>query len=154
FENLITHPLYVACHFLHDPGKPQVVALSPGRVREAAVEEIRVLIPAENAIGEVSLSLCASPETNRFEVVGTNGRILVDFVTLTVVTRRNNGLPSFVDRFSANFRTAASLMRSGTSVAFGILAGKVKRYTGVRGLIREFYESLKKGQPPPVLPED
>jgi predicted dehydrogenase len=145
FENLITHPLYVACHFLHAPGEPQVVASNPGRIREAAVEEIRVLIPSAGAIGEVSLSLSASPEVNRLEVVGTSGRITVDFVTLTVVTRRNNGLPSFVDRFTANFRTGASLIRSGTSVAFRIGTSRIKRYMGVRGLIREFYESLKKG---------
>jgi predicted dehydrogenase/nucleoside-diphosphate-sugar epimerase len=153
FENLMTHALYVACHFLHAPGEPQVVAFNPGRVREAAVEEIRVLIPSAGAIGEVSLSLCASPETNRVEVVGTGGRITVDFVTLTVVTHRNSGLPSFVDRFTSNFRTAASLIGSGTNVAFRIATGRVKRYMGVRGLIREFYESLRKGVAPPVLPE-
>jgi nucleoside-diphosphate-sugar epimerase/predicted dehydrogenase len=153
FDNFMTHALYVACHFLHAPGEPQVVAFNPGRVREAAVEEIRVLIPSAGAIGEVSLSLCASPETNRVEVVGTDGRITVDFVTLTVVTHRNSGLPSFVDRFTANFRTAASLIGSGTSVAFRIATGRVQRYMGVRGLIREFYESLKKGIAPPVLPE-
>jgi 2-alkyl-3-oxoalkanoate reductase len=153
FENLMTHALYVACHFLDSPGEPQVVAFNPGRIREAAVEEIRVLIPSANAIGEVSLSLCASPEANRVEVVGTTGRITVDFVTLTVLSHRNSGLPSAVDRFTSNFRTAASLIRSGTSVALGIVTGRLKRYMGVRGLIREFYESLKKGVTPPVLPE-
>src|SRR5712691_2675838 len=33
FDNLMTHPLYVACHFLHATGKPQVVAFNPGRIR-------------------------------------------------------------------------------------------------------------------------
>jgi len=153
FENLMTHALYVACHFLDSPGDPQVVAFNPGRIREAAVEEIRVLIPSAHAIGEVSLSLSASPETNRVEVTGTAGRIMVDFVTFTVVSHRNNGLPSFVDRFTSNFRTAASLTRSGASVALGIVTGRVKRYMGIRGLIQAFYESLKKGVMPPVLPE-
>jgi predicted dehydrogenase/nucleoside-diphosphate-sugar epimerase len=153
FENLMPHPLYVACHFLHDPGAPQVVAFNPGQIREAAVEEIRVLIPSARAVAEVSLSLCASPEVNRCEISGTRGRITVDFVTLTVLTFRNNGLPSFVDRFTSNFRTAASLIRSGTSVALGIVTGRVKRYMGVRGLIQEFYQSLKNGVAPPVLPE-
>ncbi len=153
FENLMTHALYVACHFLRTPGEPQVVAFNPGRIREAGVEEIRVLIPSASAIGEVSLSLCAAPEANRVEVVGTVGRITVDFVTLTVVTHRRSGLPSVVDRFTSNFRTAATLTRAGMSVAFGIVTGSVKRYMGVRGLIREFYESLKKGTAPPVLAE-
>jgi predicted dehydrogenase/nucleoside-diphosphate-sugar epimerase len=154
FDNLMTHPLYVACHFLNNPGAPQVVAFNPGRIREAAVEEIRVLIPSAGAIAEVSLSLCASPEVNRVELVGTNGRMTVDFVTFTILTRRNAGLPSLVDRFTANFRAGASLMWSGTSVAFGIVAGKVKPYMGVRGLVQAFYDSLEKGTAPPVLPED
>jgi predicted dehydrogenase/nucleoside-diphosphate-sugar epimerase len=154
FENLMTHALYIACRFLRDPGTPQVVAFNRGQIREAAVEEIRVLIPSAGAIGEVSLSLCASPETNRVEVIGTMGRISVDFVTLTVLTRRKGGLPSFVDRFTANFRAAASLMWSGTSVALGIVTGRVKRYMGVRGLVSAFYESIEKESAPPVLPED
>jgi predicted dehydrogenase/nucleoside-diphosphate-sugar epimerase len=154
FENLIPHPLYLACHFLGDPGQPRVVALKSGRIRESAVEEIRVLIPSASIIAEVSLSLCASPETNRLEVVGTSGRMTVDFGTFTVTTHRDNGLPSFVARFTSNFRTAASLIWSGTTVALGIATGKVKRYMGVRGLITQFYESLKAGLPPPVLPDD
>jgi nucleoside-diphosphate-sugar epimerase/predicted dehydrogenase len=153
FENLMPHPLYLACHFLQSPGEPQVVAFNPGRIREAAVEEIRVLIPSAGAIGEVSLSLCASPEVNRCEISGTRGRISVDFVTLTVLTHRTSGLPSFVDRFTSNFRTAASLIGSGTGVALGIATGRVKRYMGIRGLIGAFYESLTKGVAPPVLPE-
>jgi predicted dehydrogenase len=140
FDNLMTHALYVACHFLDTPGDPQVVAFNSGRVREAAVEEIRVLIPSARAIGEVSLSLDASPEVNRVEVVGTRGRIMVDFVTLAVVEQRLTGLPSVVERFTSNFRTAASLTRSGVSVGFGIATGRVTRYMGVRGLIRAFYE--------------
>jgi nucleoside-diphosphate-sugar epimerase/predicted dehydrogenase len=154
FDNLMTHPLYVACHFLDNPGVPQVVAFNPGRIREAAVEEIRVLIPSAGAIGEVSLSLSASPEVNRLEVTGTLGRMTVDLVTLAVLTRRNPGLPSFVDRFTANFRTGASLMWSGASVALGVVTGRVKRYMGVRGLVEAFYESLRQGSTPPVRPED
>jgi len=153
FDNLMTHALYMACHFLDKPGEPQVVAFSPGHIREAAVEEVRVLIPSATAIGEVSLSMCAAPESNRLEVIGTKGRITVDFVTLTVVSYRNSGLPSFVDRFTSNFRTAASLIAAGTGVVFGILTGRVKRYMGLRGLIQDFYQCLQKGQAPTVRPE-
>jgi len=153
FDNLMTHPLYVACYFLDEPGDPKVVGLNLGRVREAAVEEIRVLIPSRRAIAEVSLSLCTSPETSRLELVGTEGRMVVDFVTLTVASNRNNGLPSFVNRFTANFRMAGSLTSSGARVVAGVTSGKIKRYMGVRGLIREFYACLTKGVSPPVLPE-
>ncbi len=153
FDNLMTHSIYVACHFLSNPGEPKVVGLNLGRVREAAVEEMRVLIPSESVIAEVSLSLCTSPEVNRVEIVGTRGRIVVDFNTLTVLSARTNCLPSFVNRFTSNFKMAASLTRSGAGILFGVATGRVKRYMGVRGLITEFYSSLKKGVVSPVLPE-
>ena len=154
FENLMPHPLYLACHFLEDPGTPQVVGFNLGRVREAGVEEIRVLIPSRDRVGEVALSLCSSPAFNRLEVVGTLGRILVDFVALTTLTTHRNGLPSIVARFTSNFGTAAKLSGSSLGLALGMVTGRVKRYMGLRALVTEFYQSLRTGTASPIPPED
>jgi nucleoside-diphosphate-sugar epimerase/predicted dehydrogenase len=153
FDNLICHPLYLACHFLKDPGRPQVASFNPGLVREAGVEEIRVVIPSRTGIAEVSLSLTSSPEINRVEIVGTRGRVTADWQTMAVLTTRESGLPPALARFGANFVTAYDLTRAGLSTLFGIATGKVKRYVGLRTIIAEFYESLKDGSPPPVAPE-
>jgi nucleoside-diphosphate-sugar epimerase/predicted dehydrogenase len=153
FDNLICHPIYLTCHFLADPGRPQVAAFNPGSVREAGVEEIRVVFPSRSGIAEVSLSLSSSPEVNRLEVVGTRGRVTADWQTMTVLTLRQSGLPSSVARFTANFATAYDLVRSGLSTLFGVATGRVKRYAGLRTIIAKFYESLKEGSPPPVAPE-
>jgi nucleoside-diphosphate-sugar epimerase/predicted dehydrogenase len=149
-ENLLPHPLSVACHFLEEPGEPQVVGFNLGRVRESAVEEIRAIIPAKNAVAEVSLSMLNTPEVNRLEVVGTRGRIVVDFNAMSVLSSRQSGLPSAVTRFTLNINAALQLTRSSLAVASGIATGKVKRYMGLRNLIAEFYSSLQKGAPPPV----
>jgi nucleoside-diphosphate-sugar epimerase/predicted dehydrogenase len=153
FDNLICHPLYLACHFLSDPGRPQVAGFNLGTVREAGVEEIRVLIPARNGIGEVSLSLCSSPEVNRVEVTGTRGRITADWQTMTVLTTGASGLPSGLSRFTGNFATALDLTRSGLSTLIGIVRGKVKRYAGLRTTIDQFYGCIRAGLPSPVPPE-
>ena len=153
FDNLICHPLYLACHFLSDPGKPQVAGLNLGTVREAGVEEIRVLIPAGNGIAEVSLSLCSSPEVNRIEVTGTRGRITADWRTMTVLTARESRLPSVLARFTRNFATALALTRSGLSTLVGIARGKVKRYAGLRVTIAQFYRCIELGLPCPIPPE-
>ena len=150
FDNLICHPLYLACHFLTDPGEPQVAGYNPGLVREAGVEEIRVLLPSASGIGEVSLSLCSSPEVNRMEIVGTRGRITADWQTMTVLTFGSSSLPSALARFTANFATAWDLTRAGFETLFGIARGKVKRYQGLRTLIERFYESVREGTAPPV----
>jgi nucleoside-diphosphate-sugar epimerase/predicted dehydrogenase len=154
FDNLICHPLYLACHFLSDPGKPKVVGFNMGSVREAGVEEIRALVPARNGIGEVSLSLCGSPEVNRIEVTGTRGRITADWQTMTVLTAGQSGLPSALARFTGNFATAFDLTRSGLATLAGIARGKVKRYAGLRTTIEQFYGSIQEGRPAPVPPED
>jgi nucleoside-diphosphate-sugar epimerase/predicted dehydrogenase len=154
FDNLICHPLYLACHFLSDPGRPQVAAFNPGSVREAGVEEIRALIPSRTGIAEVSLSLSSSPEVNRVEIVGTRGRVTADWQTLTVLTSLESRLPSALVRFSANFAAAIDLTRAGVSTLIGIATGRVKRYAGLRTIIAQFYRSLKEGLPLPVPPED
>ncbi len=150
FENLICHPLYLACEFLRNPGLPQVVGHNLGLVREAGVEEIRVLLPSETGVGEVSLSLCSAPEVNRLELVGTRGRIVADWQTMTVLTTRKSGLPSAVSRFTGNFATALDLTRAGVQTLAGIVTGKVKRYQGLRSIVGMFYQSLRDGSPPPV----
>jgi nucleoside-diphosphate-sugar epimerase/predicted dehydrogenase len=154
FENLICHPLYLVCHFLPQPGPPRVVGYNLGNVREAGVEEIRVLLPSPAGIGEVSLSLCSAPEVNRVEVVGTRGRITADWQTMAVVTTRQSGLPSALVRFTGNFATAFDLARSGVKTLVGIATGKVKRYQGLRTIIDRFYSSIRQGLTPPVSAED
>lgn len=154
FDNLICHPLYLACHFLPEPGAPQVVGHNPGLVREAGVEEIRVLIPSKAGVGEVSLSLCSAPEVNRVEIIGTSGRITADWQTMTVLTSVKSNLPSALSRFTANFTAAYDLTRSGLRTLAGIATGRVKRYQGLRTIVERFYQSVREASDPPVLPED
>jgi nucleoside-diphosphate-sugar epimerase/predicted dehydrogenase len=154
FDNLICHPLYLACHFLTNPGRPQVVGHNLGAVREAGLEEIRVLIPSSSGIGEVSLSLCNAPEVNRMEVVCTKGRITADWQTMTVLTLGQSGLPSGLARFTSNFAAALDLTRAGLQTLLGIARGKIKRYQGLRTIVERFYQSLREEIASPVQLED
>jgi nucleoside-diphosphate-sugar epimerase/predicted dehydrogenase len=153
FDNLICHPLYLACHFLPDPGRPEVVGYNLGLVREAGVEEIRVLLPSPAGLGEVSLSLCSAPEVNRMEVVGTRGRVTADWQTMTVLTTKAKWLPSVFNRFTGNFATAWDMAQAGMATVIGIGTGKVKRYQGLTTIIDGFYRSLREGLPLPVTAE-
>jgi nucleoside-diphosphate-sugar epimerase/predicted dehydrogenase len=154
FENLIPHPLYLASHFLSEPGSPSVVAIDLGRIRESAVDEIRVLIPSREAVAEVTLSLAASPESNRVEISGTQGRIIVDLLSMTVVETRPNGLPSIVARVFGGLSTSRQLVSATLGNAFGIATGRIQRYAGVRNLIAAFYDAVRQGAAiPPVTLE-
>ena len=153
FDKLISQPLYLVCHFLNDPGLPRVVGLNLGTVREAGVEELRVLIPSSAGLGEVSFSLCTAPGVNRIEVLGTKGKVTADWQTMTVLTYRESELPSVLARFTESIATALDLIRAGTGTLLGIATGKVKRHQGLRTIIEQFYQSLRDGMPAPVSPE-
>jgi nucleoside-diphosphate-sugar epimerase/predicted dehydrogenase len=154
FDALIPHPLSLVCSLLQEPGEPQVIGLNVGKLRESAVDELRIVIPASNALGELSLSLVAAPEVNSFEAVGTLGRIAVDFNAFTVLSSRDSGLPSFVNRFMRNFTTALKLTGASTATTFGVATGRIKRYMGIRALVAEFYRALREGSAPPFSPDE
>ena len=153
FDRMICQPLYLACHFLSHPGKPQVLGFNLGTVREAAVEEIRVLIPSATGIGEVSLSLCSSPEVNRLEIVGTKGRVTADWQTFAVLTSLQNRLPSALAGLSASLGAAFHLTRSALSRLLDLAFGKVSPYAGLRSTIDQFYGSIMGDVAAPVTPE-
>jgi predicted dehydrogenase len=154
YENLIPHPLYLVSHFLAHPGVPAVTAFNVGAVREAAVEELRVLIPSDSAVGEVVLSMNAAPQRARIEVVGTKGSLTADYLGLCVTGTRVSGMPSSVQRLAAGFHTAWEHVAGSSALIFGVLTGRVRSYMGLRNLVREFYRSLRDGVPPPVAGED
>jgi predicted dehydrogenase/nucleoside-diphosphate-sugar epimerase len=154
FDNLMPHPLYLASFFLRNPEEPRVAAVDRGRVREAAVEEIRVLIPSSAAIAEVSLSLTQAPESNRLEILGTKGRILVDLLAMSVVVVPLSDLPSIVTRLAGGFYTGAQLAGWSLRNGMGIVSGRIKRYPGIRTLVGAFHDSIRSGGPEPIRLED
>jgi predicted dehydrogenase/nucleoside-diphosphate-sugar epimerase len=154
YENLMPHPLYLVSRFLEQPGEPEVVAFDLGKVREAAVDELRVLIPSKSACAEVSLSLTTAPERNRIEIVGTRGRIWADYASLTVLVERVNFLPGIVRRLLGNLGVSWQLTRRTIGNVLSILLGRMKRYPGMRTLVEEFHRSIREGAPSPVSAED
>lgn len=154
YENLIPHAIYLVTHFLACPGTPLVASFDLGTVKEAAVEEIRVLIPSESAIGEVVLSLNAAPQRVRVEAVGTRGSLTADYVGLHVTGASRNGMPDVVQRLTAGFHAASHQAAGSLALIAGVLTGRIRSYMGLRNLVLEFYRSMREGIAPPVRAED
>src|SRR5262249_1574815 len=154
YENLIPHPLYLVTHFLRHPGAPLVASFDRGAVKEAAIEEIHVLIPSDAAIGEVVLSMNAAPQRVTVEVVGTRGKLIADYVGLHVTGARISSMPGVVQRLTAGFRLALQHTVGSTALIAGALTGRTKPYMGIRTLVAEFYRSLREGVSSPVAPSD
>jgi len=125
YEDLIPHPLYLVTHFLTHPGVPLVAAFDLARVREAAVEEIRLLIPSEGAIGEIMFSLNAQPQPARIEVVGTRGRMTADHLGLYTTSTLVGGMPRTIQRLSAGFHTSVQHAIGSASLVAGALTGRL-----------------------------
>jgi nucleoside-diphosphate-sugar epimerase len=127
-----------------------VSAFDLGRIREAGVEELRVLIPSQGAVGEVALSMTAAPPQNRVEIVGTRGRLMVDYLAMSVTGFRLTGLPGPVTRFTAGFSSGWQSFGANASLIAGIATGRIKQYMGLRALVAKLYDAIRQGQPSPV----
>ena len=155
FENLAPHPLYLVSHFLADPGEPRVAGFSLGRIREAGVEELRILIPSREAVGEVVLSMTTAPVANRIEVVGTRGRMTADYVSLHLVQTLRSPLPGAITRITSNLDLGAQLPRPARSSSpSGCSRAGSSNTRASRSLVGEFYRALRTGAELRSAPED
>jgi predicted dehydrogenase len=143
YKNLSPHALYLVAHFLARPGTPLVASVDLGTVREAAVEEIRALIPSDTAVGEVVLSMNAAPQRVTVEAVGTRGSLTADYVGLHVTGVRLSGMPGAAQRLTAGFHAARQQAAGSIGLIFGVLTGRIRTYMGLRRLVVEFYRSLR-----------
>jgi len=56
------------------------------------------MIPSRQAAAEVSLALNAHPERDRVDILGTDFRIAVDLLAMSLPMTRRSGLPSIASR--------------------------------------------------------
>src|SRR5262249_49538603 len=119
YEDLIPHSLYLVTHFLTRPGVPLVAAFDLDKVREAAVEELRLLIPSDGAIGEVMFSLNAQPQRARVEVVGTLGSMTADHLGLYTTSTLIGGMPRTIQRLSGGFQVSVQHASGSASLVLG-----------------------------------
>ena len=150
--DLVPHPLYLQLHFLGAVGRLEALAFSPRHEdgRGEKIEELRVLMQGEGRTGSLTISMNASPMMNTLKLCGSRMTVEVNLNNMTIVKRRNYEVPKIIAKPLPNLDESWQLLTQTTRNTVDFVRGKIRFYPGMGELIRRFYDSIRRGTPPPV----
>lgn len=150
--DLVPHPLYLQLYFLGEVEELHATAfsLSGG----AAPEELRVLMRGQGRTGVLTISMNAAPGMNTLKLCGTKMTVEVNLNNMTLVRRRDYKVPKIIAKPLPNLDEAWQLVRQTTQNTIDFVRGRIRYYPGMGELIARFYESVRRGTPPPVSIEE
>lgn len=146
--DLVPHPLYLQLHFLGAVERLEAVAFSPGGSER--VEELRVLMQGQGRTGSLTISMNASPMMNTLKLCGSRMTVEVNLNNMTIVKRRDYKVPKIIAKPLPNLDESWQLLTQTTRNTVDFVRGKIRFYPGMGELIRRFYDSVRRGTPPPV----
>jgi len=150
--DLVPHPLYLQLYFLGAVDRLEAVAFSPKHEdgRAGRIEELRVLMQGEGRTGSLTISMNASPMMNTLKLCGSKMTVEVNLNNMTIVRRRDYKVPKIIAKPLPNLDESWQLLTQTTRNTVDFVRGKIRFYPGMGELIRRFYDSIRRGTPPPV----
>ena len=146
--DLVPHPLYLQLYFLGAIERLEAVALSPKN--DGRIEELRVLMQGQGRTGILTISMNASPMMNTLKLCGSRMTVEVNLNNMTIVRRRDYKVPKIIAKPLPNLDEAWQLVRQTGQNTIDFARGKIRFYPGMGELIQRFYDSVRRGTPPPV----
>lgn len=146
--DLVPHPLYLQLYFLGAVGKLDAMAFSTKG--EGRIEELRVLMQGQGRTGSLTISMNASPMMNTLKLCGSKMTVEVNLNNMTIVKRRDYKVPKIIAKPLPNLDESWQLLTQTTRNTVDFVRGKIRFYPGMGELIRRFYDSIRRGTPPPV----
>jgi predicted dehydrogenase/nucleoside-diphosphate-sugar epimerase len=153
FQNLAPHPLSLILHFLHDPLELQVSSLTTGTLGWHVPDELRVLMKGRDVLGTLSISLGVKPHLNFLRIYGSRAVLHVDLANMILSVERLRQLPKAAARGLMNVEHGAQIALGAVENAMKLILKRIKPYQGLGNLINRFYESIERGDEPPVTGE-
>lgn len=146
--DLVPHPLYLQLFFLGAVDRLEAVAWSPKG--SGRVEELRVLMQGQGRTGSLTISMNASPMMNTLKLCGSKMTVEVNLNNMTIVRRRDYKVPKIVAKPLPNLDESWQLVSQTARNTIDFVRGKIRYYPGMGELIQRFYDSIRRGTPPPV----
>lgn len=146
--DLIPHPLYLQLYFL-GPVKT-VRAMGIDRAGSGALDELRVLMDAEDRSGTLTISTGAMPQLNTLKLYGTKMTVEVNLNNMSIVRRRDYDVPKIIGKSLPNIDESYQLMTQLVSNTVNFVRGKIRYYPGMKTLIQQFYDAIRTGGEAPV----
>ena len=154
YHNLAVHSVYLQRAFLGQIQEMQVVSQRTGRFPEVFAEELRVVLKGEHALGQLCFSTDIQPHMNSIHLYGTQGILLLDLNTMTLVKRLPSRLPKLIAKSWVNIGESLQLISATVQNAVAMLTGRLGLYPGISRVIRGFYDHLANGTAPLVTADD
>jgi predicted dehydrogenase/nucleoside-diphosphate-sugar epimerase len=154
FRDLGIHALYLLEAFLGDVENVTADWRSLGGDPNLAYDDWRAQVRCRDGVGQIHLSWNVRPLQNQMIIQGTKGILRVDLFAMYQVTRKNLPVPKAAERV---LNAMSESIKPMIDVPIGVASFLTKRalpYHGLQDLVAAFYESLAKGIPAPVTPEE
>ncbi len=145
-NNLASHPLYLLRRFAGPGATPRVMVRRSGE----QLEEVRLMLDGEVALGTVTMSLRAQPFMNRLTLYGTEASLEVNLNNMTLVERRPKKLPKLVGKVWPNLSEATQLVSATAVNAMAFATGRQRFYPGIGAHLSALYAQVAAGGEPPV----
>jgi predicted dehydrogenase/nucleoside-diphosphate-sugar epimerase len=155
FQDLGVHGLYLLEAFLGPIRRADTRYYASGIGDPNLVfDEWRTLVETDRGTGHIYISWNVRPIQNELVIHGTRGVMHVDCYLQVITLRKTYPAPKAVQRIlGAGFNALHMLAKvSVNTVRFA--TGRLKPSPGIHVSVVRFHEALRKGEPPPVPPEE
>ncbi|MGH9349374.1 MAG: Gfo/Idh/MocA family oxidoreductase, partial [Vicinamibacterales bacterium] len=147
--DILPHPVYTLLDALRSSSPDATPAIASLEVR--AEGDVHALLRAGEATGVLVVTLRGRPIESYLRVVGTNGSLRADFVR-GALTRLAGAGASAISLLSNPYREAMQILVGSTKGFLSRILERKKGYPGLNELFEAFYESIRRGTAPPLLP--
>ncbi len=153
FTNFIPHTIYLLQAFLGDV-TVRGAAFGAHRDQDGVASELSALLDGERGSGTMTVSLATKPYIKSVEIHGTRGIVHADLVREVCTVQRTRRAPGMVAKVLFNLDTVWQLLTGTIFSVMQVGLGRWKSMPGLRVLIADLYDSIRRGTPPPVSGED
>lgn len=154
FRDLGVHCLYLIQRLLGPIEDVDAAWRSLGGDPNLAFDEWRALVRCQRGLGQFQLTYNAKPMQSQLIIHGTKGVLRVDLFAMFHGKRSATPLPKPAERLVNAFTDSLQPLIDVPVGVYRFLRKDVQAYQGLRDLVRDFYDRLAAGEPPPVSIED
>jgi predicted dehydrogenase len=160
FHNNIDHILYRLAEFIPDEA-PCIKAAGYSRrterfgdERDDMFDELRFMLLGRTVSGYGLFSSHAKPVGNVLRVYGTRNTAHVDYNSRTLVLDPQSTLPGVFGRIQPAFALGKQYKKQGWGNVRRFLKHDFQYFSGMQGLISQFYDCISHKSEPPVVIKD
>lgn len=152
FAEMIPHPIYLLQRTLGELKVKNVLCSKLGPHSWMPIDELSVMLKGVTGnIGSIYCSFNSPCHEAILRVFGTKAVMDIDLFKQILIVKESIGVKR-KQTISSNFKFLASFLKSSFSINFAVLFGKYKGMSNM--LIKAVAESLEKGKPLPVTPDE